>query len=136
MVGGASLLSLIFTGEGWASDTLPFLVAAVLVPAAVALVLPLVGVHRRIRAAKQSELARIHACARADRDALLAGAAGAAAAASRLPALLALRSQVAEVREWPVDLPTLARLAGFLAIGLASWVGAALVDVAIAAVLG
>ena len=132
---GASLLSLIFTGEGWASDTLPFLVAAVLVPAAVALVLPLLGVHRSLRAAKQAELARIHACARADRDALLAGAAGASEAALRLPALLALRSQVAEVREWPLDLPTFTRLAGFLAIGLASWVGAALVDVAIEAVL-
>jgi hypothetical protein len=133
---GASLLSLIFTGEGWASDTLPFLVAAVLVPAAVALVLPLLGVHRSIRAAKRAELARIHARAREDRDALLAGAGGAAEAALRLPALLALRAQVAEVREWPVDLPTVARLAGFLAIGLASWVGAALVDVAIEAALG
>lgn len=69
--------------------------------------------------------------ARADRDALLAGAAGAAEAAARLPALLALRAQVADVREWPLDLPTVARLAGFLAIGLASWVGAALVDVGI-----
>jgi hypothetical protein len=132
---GASLLSLIFTGEGWASDTLPFLVAAVLVPAAVALLLPLIGVHRRIRAAKQAELARIHARARADRDALLGGGSASAEAAARLPALLALRSQVADVREWPLDLPTFARLAGFLGIGLASWVGAALVDVAIEAVL-
>jgi hypothetical protein len=132
---GASLLSLVFTGEGWASDTLPFLVAAVLVPAAVALVLPLLGVHRSIRAAKHPELVRIHARVRADRDALLTGAAGAPEAALRLPALLALRSQLADVREWPLDLPTFTRLAGFLAIGLASWVGAALVDVAIEAAL-
>ena len=132
---GASLLSLIFTGKGWASDTLPFLVAAVLVPAAIALVLPLLGVHRSIRAAKQAELARIHVRVRADRDALLSGGEGAREAALRLPALLALRSQVADVREWPLDLPTFARLAGFLAIGLASWVGAALVDVAIEAAL-
>ena len=51
------------------------------------------------------------------------------------PYLLALRAQVSDVREWPVDLPTFARLAGFVAIGLASWVGAALVDVAIETVL-
>jgi len=131
----ASLLSLIFVGKGWASDTLPFLIAAILIPAGVAFSRPLVGVHRRIRAAKRAELVRIHARARADRDALLAGGPGAAEAAARLPALLALRTHVAEVREWPVDLPTFARLAGFLAIGLASWVGAALVDVAIEAVL-
>jgi hypothetical protein len=130
---GAALLSLIFAGEGWASDTLPYFVAAVLVTAAIAFALPLVGVHGRIRAAKHAELGRIHACARSDREALFAGGAGAAEAAVRLPALLALRAQVADVREWPVDLPTLARLASFLAIGLASWVGAALVDVAIEA---
>ena len=132
---GASLLSLIFAGESWASDTLPFLVAAILVPAGVSFVWPLLGAHRRIRVAKREELARIHARARADRDALLAGGAGAAEAAARLPALLALRAQVADVREWPVDLPTFARLAGFLAIGLASWVGAALVDVGLEAAL-
>ena len=132
---GASLLSLIFAGEGWASDTLPYLVASVLASTAVAFALPLLGVHGRIRAAKRAELERIHACARRDRDALLAGGPEAAGAAARLPALLALRAQVADVREWPVDLPTLARLALFLAIGLASWVGAALVDVAIEAAL-
>jgi hypothetical protein len=132
---GASLLSLIFAGDDWASDTLPFLVAAVLIPSGIAFAQTLAGVHRRIRAAKQAELARIHARARADREALLAGAGGAAEAAARLPALLALRAQVADVREWPVDLPTFARLAGFLAIGLASWIGAALVDVAIEASL-
>jgi hypothetical protein len=132
---GASLLSLIFAGEGWASDTLPLLVTAILVPAAVALVLPLLGVHGRIRSAKRAELERIHALARADRDTLLAGGAAQRDAAGRLPALLALRAQVADVREWPIDLPTVARLTGFLAIGLASWIGAALVDVAIEAVL-
>jgi len=127
----AGLLFLIFAGDGWASTTLPALLALILAPSAAALVLPLLGVHRRIRAAKQAELARIHARARADRDALLSGAGGTAEAAARLPALLALRAQVAAVREWPVDLPTFARLGGFLAIGLASWVGAALVDVGI-----
>jgi len=132
---GASLLSLIFAGDDWASDTLPFLVAAVLIPSGVAFAQTLAGVHRRIRAAKHAELARIHTQARADRDALLGGSGGRAEAAARLPALLALRAQVADVREWPVDLPTLARLAGFLGIGLASWIGAALVDAAIEATL-
>ena len=126
----AALLSLIFAGEGWASTTLPFLVALILVPTAVALALPLLGVHQRIQAAKREELAGIHAAVRTERAALLAGGPGA-----RLPALLALRAQVAEVREWPLDLPAFARLAGFLAIGLASWVGAALVDVGLERVL-
>lgn len=126
---GASLTSILFVG-GWASATLPQLVGAILLMALVAFSLPLLGVHRRLRAAKQEQLARIHAEARRERDALLAGAAG-----ERLPALLALRSQVAEVREWPVDLSTLARLLLYLGIGLGSWVGAALVDVGIEALL-
>src|SRR5262245_13233092 len=126
----AALLSLIFAGRGWASTSLPLLLGLVLFLTGGALPLPLLGVHRRIRAAKREELARIHASARAERDALLAGGPGA-----RLPALLALRSQVAEVREWPVDLSTLLRVLAYLAIGLGSWVGAALVDVGIEAAL-
>jgi hypothetical protein len=126
----AALLFLIFAGEGWASTTLPALVALILAPTVGALALPLLGVHRRIRAAKRQELERIHAAARVERDALLAGGPG-----SRLPALLALRAQVAELREWPVDLSTLLRVLAYLAIGLGSWVGAALVDVGIEAAL-
>jgi hypothetical protein len=121
----ASLISVLFAG-GWAAGTLPEIVSSILAMALLAFVLPLLGVHRRIRAAKRAELARIHAAARAERDALLAGGAGA-----RLPALLALRSQVAELREWPVDLSTLMRLLLYLGIGLGSWVGAALVDLGI-----
>jgi hypothetical protein len=88
------------------------------------------------RAIRASSLApwlageRIHAAARSERDALLAGGAGA-----RLPALLALRNQVAELREWPVDLSTLMRRPFYLGIGLGSWVGAALVDAGIGALL-
>jgi hypothetical protein len=126
---GASFLSILFAG-GWASATLPQLVATILVMALVAFALPLLGVHRRIRAAKRAELERIHAAARSERDALLAGGAGA-----RLPALLALRNQVADTREWPVDLSTLLRLLFYLAIGLGSWVGAALVDAGIESLL-
>lgn len=126
---GASLLSILFAG-GWASATLPQLVAVILLMALVAFVLPLLGVHRRIRAAKHEELARIHTAARRERDALLAGGAGA-----RLPALLALRNQVTDTREWPVDLSTLIRLLLYLGIGLGSWVGAALVDLGIETLL-
>jgi hypothetical protein len=41
---------------------------------------------------------------------------------------LAWRSFVVSVREWPLDAGALARLALYLAIGLASWVGAAMVE--------
>jgi hypothetical protein len=126
----AALLFLIFAGEGWASTSLPLLVGLVLLTTGGPLVLPLLGVHRRIRAAKRQELGRIHTAARAERDALLAGGPG-----TRLPGLLALRAQVAELREWPVDLSTLLRVLAYLAIGLGSWVGAALVDVGIEAAL-
>ena len=32
------------------------------------------------------------------------------------------------MREWPFDLPTLARFALYVGIGLSSWLGAALVE--------
>jgi hypothetical protein len=127
---GASLTSILFAG-GWASATLPQLVGTILLMGLVAFALPLLGVHRRIRAAKDEELERILPALRAEREALLADGPGA-----RLAGLLALRAQVREVREWPVDLSTLVRLLLYLAIGLGSWVGAALVDLGLERALG
>ena len=47
---------------------------------------------------------------------------------TRLGELLAWRGFVDSVREWPLDAGALARLALYVGIGLASWVGAALVE--------
>jgi hypothetical protein len=87
---------------------------------ATALLLPLRGVRDAIAAAKAAELD-------AARDALRAARDGAPSAPS-LADVLAWRSYVASVPEWPFDAPTLLRFALYLAIPLGSWLGGALVE--------
>ena len=53
----------------------------------------------------------------------------------RMADLLATRAYVADVREWPFDAPTLTRFVLFLLIPLGSWLGGAIVERALAAVL-
>jgi hypothetical protein len=59
----------------------------------------------------------------------------AAEAGSKLPGLLAYKREVASVREWPFDAPALTRFFLYVAIPLGSWVGGALVERLLGAVL-
>jgi hypothetical protein len=133
---GLSLFALIFAG-GWAVDFAPIGVM-VLVPVALqALLLPLRGVHERIRETKRARLAALRAEIRLDEgDVMDRDGPGSAAAAARLPALLALRDRVEQAREWPLDLSSYLRFTLYLAIGLGSWVGGALVERLVDAVFG
>lgn len=112
------------------------LIAAVAVAGAVAaLVLPVRGIHLRLRATKRAELERVHGALRGVPDALggspIAGRAGGLGVAD----LLAYRSFVEGVREWPFDSPTLLRFALILGLPLGSWLGGALVERLLAAAL-
>jgi hypothetical protein len=91
------------------------------------LLLPMRGVHERLRAAKRAELARVNAAIR--------GAPGALRGSPiddreglALADLLAWRAFVESVPEWPIDLPTLGRFAAYVVVPLLGWVGAALVQ--------
>ncbi len=103
--------------------------------AAVALWLPLRGVRSRIRSEKELELRRI--------DQALAGDAGAMANSAvrswpsplGLADLLAYRSFVEGLREWPLDAPTLTRFTLYVGIPIGSWLGGALVERAVDALL-
>jgi hypothetical protein len=95
------------------------LVASALLSATV-LVLPLRGARDAIAAAKRAELA-------ASREALRAARAD-APGARPLADVLAWRGFVESVPEWPFDAPTLLRLALYLAIPVGSWLGGALVE--------
>jgi len=88
-----------------------------------ALLLPLRGLRRRIRKAKQAELDWCRAALERERDALKAGTPGA-----RLDQVIAYRDLVQQVREWPFDNPSLLRFALYLLIPLGSWAGGALVE--------
>ena len=61
---------------------------------------------------------------------------GAADLAAHLHALLALRAQIEQARDWPWDVSTLLRFTLYVAIGVGSWLWGALVERFVDAVLG
>jgi hypothetical protein len=126
----AAFLSLTYLGEGWASDLMVVALVSLGTFALTAFLLPLAGAHRRIRDLKRAELARVRAAIREARDRTLAADAT-AASGGRLADLVSYESRIAGVAEWPIDASTLLRLSLYLAIGLGSWIGAALVDRAV-----
>lgn len=126
----AAWLSLTYVGPGWAIGTLMALgLTTVAAFACAAFVLPLLGPHRRLREAKQRELARVRVALRSARDAALAPGSG--AAPGRLADLVAYETRVADAAEWPIETSTLLRFALYLALGLGSWIGAGLVQHAV-----
>jgi hypothetical protein len=131
---GASLFSLFWAAPN-AGRTNVVSFAFFVSVAAAALLLPLLAIRRRIRAAKDEALARLRAEIRADQRALLERGAAAAPAAARLPALLAAEARTASVRELPLDASTLVRFALYAALGLGSWLGGALVELGLGSFL-
>ena len=93
--------------------------------------LPSLGVHRAIDAAKRVELARVRDAIHREREANLAGN----AQDPRLSNLVVYERRIADVTTWPFDLSTWVRFATYIAIGVGSWVGAALVERFLGAVL-
>jgi hypothetical protein len=103
------------------------------------LLLPVRGVHLRIRAAKSAELDWCRERLREVRTQLAVPPAprpGSGATEARLADLLAYRAFVEAVREWPFDASTLVRFGLYLLIPLGSWAGGALVERLIDALLG
>ena len=104
--------------------------------AAALLLLPAWGVHRRILAAKQAEFARVREVMHRGRQSLLESAAGGSASPGRMADIVAYEARVASIATWPFDLSTLVRFALYVALGLGSWLGAAMVERLVSAVLG
>jgi hypothetical protein len=131
MIGAFSVLALMFYDSEAAPYLTWLLLAAslsTLLLATVGLVIPVRGVHDAIAREKAHELARVN-------DQIRRARAGSGA----LPSLadwIAYRGLIASVREWPVDAPTLRRFALYLAIPLGSWLGGALVERMVDALLG
>lgn len=124
---GSSIASLIYVNIGFHWATGAVIVGTVGVGTA-AFVLPMRGIHRRIRSAKSAELQRVRAEIRTARAPVLEGAERADAAALRLPALLAYEARIEQVREWPFDAPTLARFSLLVIVAVGSWLGGAIVE--------
>lgn len=95
---------------------------------------PNLGIHERLRAEKQAELTRVRREIGRRAEALLAG--GPTAADPGLASLIAYEARIGQVREWPFDAPTLGRFALFFLIPVGSWIGGALVERIVDALLG
>jgi hypothetical protein len=89
---------------------------------------PAMGVRRRIRAAKRAELERVHGALRVERGRLLEAGPETDDSRTRMADLVAYRSLVQSVHEWPFDVSALARFLLFGALGVGSWLGGALVE--------
>ena len=121
-------VSLTYVGPGWVIGPLMVLGLTTITSFALAaFLIPLLGPHARLRAAKQAELARVRAAIRLARDRVLARDAG-EPGGGRLGDLLAYEARVDAASEWPIETSTLLRFAFYLALGLGSWVGAGLVQ--------
>ncbi|MEJ2482330.1 MAG: hypothetical protein P8049_04210 [Gemmatimonadota bacterium] len=104
-----------------------FLGVATLVVASAALLLPLRGVHTRIRQAKADELEWLDARILARRDAFLKNR-KTGEDSGYLADLLAYRDLVRDVPDWPIGTSSWARFSLYLLIPLLSWAAAALVE--------
>ncbi len=99
-----------------------------------ALVVPLRRLRRAIRSAKQAELASVRAEVRRRTEKIGERAADTDLTLG-LPGVLAYEARIEAVREWPLDVSTLARFLLYLAIPLGSWVGGAFVERLLAAII-
>jgi hypothetical protein len=100
------------------------------------ILLPVLGVHRAIRAAKDAELLAVRRAIARARTAAVVGGAATAEDAMRLGGLLAFEARIAGVNEWPFDFGTFVRFGLFLALPLGSWIAGALVEWGVSRVLG
>jgi len=94
-----------------------------------ALLLPVRGVHRRIRSLKQAELSRVRGMISATRqNALAVGHPQALASAAALHGLAAYLTLVVGLSEWPFETATLVKFAAYLALPVGSWFGGAIMQ--------
>jgi len=102
-----------------------YVAAAVMFAVAMSsLILPVRGVHQRIREEKRAKLGELREAIRiGERAALTQNR-----AAENLTGLLALEARIEAVREWPFDTPSVFRFLLYVALGLGSWIGGAAME--------
>jgi hypothetical protein len=127
-----------FVGIFGADALLPLalLLATGITLSAIAIALPTRGARHCVRRAKATELAEVRGAIALDRGAALdANHPDRDAAAARLPGLLAYEARVDGISESLLDTQSLRRLGFYLLIPLASWVGGAMIERLVDAVL-
>jgi hypothetical protein len=107
---------------------LVFLLLLMMATAMISMVLPTLGIRQRIREAKREALDECRERIRRARDAWKESGGEAAGEGTGMADLLAYRSLIESVPEWPFNAPLLTRLLLYLAIPLGSWVAGAMVE--------
>jgi hypothetical protein len=121
------IFALFWLGDWAASANLP-LVVMVLSMATMAFGLPLVALHSNILAVKHAELDRLRQQIRDERAAAIVVAPSAEIDSPRLANAIGYYQLIDSAREWPVDAANLLKFAGYLMLGLGSWLGGAVVE--------
>ena len=130
VIGMASVLSLLGVEARYMTVLAGFWIAFIML-AWIGLMLPLRGIRKKIRVAKNQELAWCSQSVKASRDALKSGA----EAQQSIVEIMAYRAMIENIRSWPFDNPTLVRFALYLMIPLGSWLGGAFVERGLDAIL-
>jgi len=132
---GGTIASTLTWGMAQAAPVYVILIGLLAVATA-SLLLPALMARGSLREAKHSELERVRARITSARNALLSGdGARASEQAARMTGLLAYEARIESVREWPYDTPTLLRFGLLAGLAASSWLGGALVERALTALL-
>jgi hypothetical protein len=123
LIGGVSVMSLLGVESRYGSVLAGFWISSILLAWA-GLMLPLRGIRKKIREAKNQELDWCRRALIRERDDLKAGA----DKQINIGQVVAYREMINDIRNWPFDNPTLVRFALYLLIPLGSWLGGAFVE--------
>jgi hypothetical protein len=118
LIGSLSIWSLMLIETGFGKLML-VIGGATLAGTVFALLAPVYGVHMRIRKSKAEALAWVNAELAAEQPAFLAPKAG--QESGRMSDLVAYRSMVESVHEWPFTLSTYTRVALYLLLPIITW---------------
>ena len=123
IIGMVSIMSLL----GVESRYWPMLVglwAVFILLAWAGMMLPLSGIRKKIRIAKEKELEWCNRALKVARDELKSGA----GEQRSISEVITYKTMIENVRNWPFDSPTLVRFSLYLLIPIGSWLGGALVE--------
>lgn len=123
LIGGVSVMSLLGVESRYGAVLAAFWVSSIILAWA-GLMLPLRGIRRKIRQAKDEELDWCRRALIRERDNLKSGT----GKQTNIGQVVAYREMINAIRNWPFDNPTLVRFALYLLIPLGSWLGGAFVE--------
>ena len=92
------------------------------------LLVPVAGVHRRLAQEKRSELRRVRGAIRSRSRSEALPREAVRFRTLSLADAIAYEARIASVSTWPFDFSALLRFGFYLALGVGSWIGGALVE--------